>query len=359
MATRKKAKLTLEDGTSYEGELFGAQESKAGEVVFNTGMVGYPESLSDPSYSGQILVFTQPMIGNYGVPDGKQDEFGLPFGLESEKIHVLGVVIGDLSESFEHHEHTRSFEEWLKSEGIPGVTGIDTRALTKRLREKGTMLGKIEVGRRTVALWDPNRTNLVHSVSSQQTTTYGESKKKVVLLDCGVKLSIVRALLKRGLEVTKVPWDCDFPSILGDSHAGLVLSNGPGDPKMVPDAVKNLKRAFRLGKPVLGICLGNQLMALAAGFDTYKLKYGHRSQNQPAVDRETGHCYITSQNHGYAVNADSAPRSWQVWFENANDGTVEGIKHKQKPYFSVQFHPEATPGPTDTGFLFDKFADML
>jgi carbamoyl-phosphate synthase small subunit len=359
LGTRKKAKLTLEDGTTYAGELFGAAESKAGEVVFNTGMVGYPESLTDPSYSGQILAFTQPMIGNYGVPDAKEDEFGLPFGLESERIHVLGVVIGDLSESFEHYEHSRSFEEWLKSEGIPGITGIDTRALTKRLREKGTMLGKIEVGRRVVQLWDPNRTNLVHGVSARETTTYGKSDRKVVLLDCGVKLSIIRALLRRGLEVTRVPWDYDFLPLLGDSHAGLVLSNGPGDPKMVPDAVKHLKRAFRVGKPIMGICLGNQLMALAAGFDTYKLKYGHRSQNQPAVDKESGRCYITSQNHGFAVKADSGPRSWRVWFENANDSTVEGVKHRNKPYFSIQFHPEATPGPTDTGFLFDEFVSLL
>jgi carbamoyl-phosphate synthase small subunit len=359
LSRRKRVTLILEDGTSYAGELFGAQKSTAGEVVFNTGMVGYPESLTDPSYSGQILVFTQPMIGNYGVPDRKRDEFGFPFGLESEKIHVQAVVIGDLTEKFDHDEHSRSFEEWLESEGIPGITGIDTRALTKRLREKGTMLGKIEVGRRAVQFRDPNRTNLVHSVSARETVTYGKAQKKVVMLDCGVKLSIIRALLRRGLEVTRVPWDYDFLPLLGDSHSGLVLSNGPGDPKMVLDAVKNLKRAFRIGKPILGICLGNQLMALAAGFDTYKLKYGHRSQNQPAVDTETMRCYITSQNHGYAVKTDSGPGSWKVWFSNANDSTVEGIRHKQKPFFSVQFHPEATPGPTDTSFLFDKLVELL
>jgi carbamoyl-phosphate synthase small subunit len=359
LAKRKTGRLVLEDGTTYKGELFGAPKSTAGEVVFNTGMVGYPESLTDPSYSGQILVFTQPMIGNYGVPEPKRDEFGLPFGLESEKIHVLGVVIGDLTERYEHPGHTRSFEEWLASEGIVGITGIDTRALTKRLREKGTMLGKIVSGRGTLPFRDPNKTNLVHGVSLREVTSYGKSDKKVVLLDCGVKLSIIRSLLKRGLEVTRVPWDYDFLPLLADSHGGIVLSNGPGDPKMAPDAVKNLKRAFRLGKPIMGICLGNQVMALAAGFDTYKLKYGHRSQNQPAVESESGRCYITSQNHGYAVKEGSGPRSWRVWFENGNDGTVEGITHRSKPFFAVQFHPEATPGPTDTGFLFDRFVGLL
>lgn len=359
MGVRKKAKLTLEDGTTFSGELFGAQKSTAGEVVFNTGMVGYPESLTDPSYSGQILVFTQPMIGNYGVPEIKADKYGLPSGFESEKIHVLGVVIGDLSESFEHHGHTCTFENWLSSEDIPGITGIDTRALTKRLREKGTMLGKLEVARHTLPFHDPNKTNLVHNVSCRDTTSYGSSDKKVVLLDCGVKLSIIRSLLKRGFEVTRVPWDYDFLPLLGDTHCAIVLSNGPGDPKMVPEAVKNVKKAFRIGKPIMGICLGNQLMALAAGFDTYKLKYGHRSQNQPVIEHPGEKCYITSQNHGFAVQSDSGPSTWKVWFDNANDGTVEGISHMKKPFFSVQFHPEASPGPTDTGYLFDRLKELI
>ena len=359
MGTRKKAKLILEDRTIFEGEIFGTGNSVAGEVVFNTGMVGYPESLTDPSYSGQILVFTQPMIGNYGVPTPVRDEHGLPMGLESDRIHVLGAVIGDLSEHFEHHSHSLTLEEWFARDGITGITGIDTRALTKRLREKGTMLGKIEVVRSSVPFHDPNKTNLVHGVSSREVTTYGSSGKKVVLLDCGVKLSIIRSLLKRGLEVTRVPWDYDFTDMLADTHSGLVLSNGPGDPKMVPDAVRNVKRAFRIGKPVMGICLGNQVMALAAGFDTYKLKYGHRSQNQPSVEDTDNRCYITSQNHGFAVRGDSGPSTWKTWFTNANDGTVEGIYHKKKPYFAVQFHPEASPGPLDTGFLFDKLVDLL
>lgn len=359
LATRKKAKLILEDGSTYRGKLFGAPLDAAGEVVFNTGMVGYPESLTDPSYSGQILAFTQPMIGNYGVPAPGVDEHGFPKGFESDKIQVLGVIIGDLSEKFEHYGHSRSFEEWLASEGIPGITGIDTRALTKRLREKGTMLGKIVLGKSDLPFFDPNKINLVDRVAAREVTTYGKSKTKVVLLDCGVKLSIIRSLLARGLEVTRVPWDYDFVKLLKDSHSALVLTNGPGDPKMVPVAIKNVKRALRLGKPIMGICLGTQVMALAAGFDTYKLKYGHRSQNQPAVDKKTSRCYITSQNHGYAVNADSGPSSWEVSFENANDGTVEGIAHKKKPFFAVQFHPEATPGPTDTAFLFDRLLEMM
>lgn len=359
MVARKRAKLTLEDGTVYEGRIFGAPESVAGEVVFNTGMVGYPESLTDPSYNGQILVFTQPMIGNYGVPAAQKDRHGLPVGFESDRIHVLGAVIGDLSESFEHHDHTRTLEEWFAREGIPGITGIDTRALTKRLREKGTMLGKLELGRYTVSFWDPNKTNLVHGVSTREVTTYGSSDRKVVLLDCGVKLSIIRSLLARGLEVTRVPWDYDFVALLANSHSALVLSNGPGDPKMVPEAVRNVKRAFRLGRPIMGICLGNQILALAAGFDTYKLKYGHRSQNQPAVENPGGRCYITSQNHGFAVRDGSGPTTWKTWFTNANDGTIEGISHSKKPFFAVQFHPEAAPGPLDTGFLFDRLVELL
>ena len=355
MAQRKKAKLILEDGSVFEGELFGAQKPVAGEVVFSTGMVGYPESLTDPSYSGQILAFTQPMIGNYGVPEPKRDEHGLPFGMESEKIHALGAVINDLSEDFEHPEHSRSFDEWLAAEGVPGITGVDTRALTKVLREKGTMLGKIEIGKKPIPFHDPNKANLVDEVSSHEVTVYGKSRKKVVLLDCGVKHSIIRSLLERGLEVTRVPWDHDFIPLLKNSHIGLVISNGPGNPKMVPEAVKNVKRAFRVGKPIMGICLGNQILALAAGFDTYKMKYGHRSQNQPAVDKKDQRCYITSQNHGYAVTEDSGPSTWKILFSNANDGTVEGIIHKQKPFFAVQFHPEARPGPTDTSYLFDSF----
>ncbi len=359
MTGRKKAKLVLEDGTTYRGEMFGASKSVAGEVVFSTGMVGYPESMTDPSYCGQILVFTQPMIGNYGVPAKGADKYGFPQGFESEKIHVLGIVIGDLSEDFEQYGHDRTLEEWCISEGVPGITGVDTRALTQQLREEGTMLGKLIAGRGTLPFVDPNRTNLVEAVSAREVTTYGKGEKKVVLLDCGVKLSIIRSLLARGLSVTRVPWDYDFLPLLKDSHSALLLSNGPGDPKMVPEMVKNVKRAFRLGKPVMGICLGIQIMALAAGFDTYKLKYGHRSANQPAVDQESGRCYITSQNHGFAVRGDSGPSTWRVWFTNANDGTVEGIAHREKPFFAVQFHPEASPGPTDTGFLFDRFLDLL
>ena len=356
----KTIRLELEDGTVAEGLSFGAARSVSGEVVFNTGMVGYPEALSDPSYHGQILVFTQPMIGNYGVPSESTDRFGLPAGFESERIHAAGVVVADLSEGRRHRTAGRSFAEWLRTQGVPGLAGVDTRAITQGLRERGTMLGGIfRPGEKRPRLRDPNKDNLVADVSAAESRLYPAGDRKVVLLDCGVKASIIRALLVRGVSVLRVPWDHDFlPDLEGDC-AGLVLSNGPGDPKRVPEAIRRLRDAFGLGKPVLGICLGNQLMALAAGFDTFKMKYGHRSQNQPCVEAGTGRCLITSQNHGFAADPKTRPRGWDVWFANANDGTVEGIRHATKPLRAVQFHPEATPGPVDAGYLFDEFVKDL
>jgi carbamoyl-phosphate synthase small subunit len=358
----RKGRLVLEDGTQYEGTFFGANEPVAGEVVFNTGMVGYPESLTDPSYSGQILTLTYPLVGNYGVPEYSKDDSGLPAVFESDRIQAAGLIVWEHSECYSHYTATRSLDQWLASEGIPALAGIDTRALTKRLRSKGTMLGAIEPDGLTepVSLYDPNATDLVAQVSVDEVVKYnggGADAATVVVLDCGCKANIIRCLLDRGLNVIRVPHDHYF---LGLKFDGLLISNGPGDPEMCRATITNIERALALDVPILGICLGNQLLALAAGAETYKLPFGHRSQNQPCVEVEPSgerskRCVITSQNHGYAVRADSLPDDWRLWFVNANDGTVEGIRHISKPRWSVQFHPEATPGPVDSAWIFDDF----
>ncbi len=359
MAIRKEkeATLTLSDGTKFSGKSFGFHTSTSGEVVFNTGMVGYPETLSDPSYKGQILVLTYPMIGNYGVPSCARDEFGIKKFFESDGLHVSGLIISDYSHEYSHSSAVKSLQEWLVEHKVPAIYGVDTRALTKKLREEGVMLGKI-VADKDVEIIDPNKENQVANVSTQEIVQYeiNKSAKTVMLVDCGVKNNIIRNFLKRGVNVKRVPWDYDFSK---ESYDGLFVSNGPGDPKKCKATIKHLQKAVKQKKPIFGICLGSQLLALASGADTYKLKYGHRAHNQPCIERDSGRCYITSQNHGYAVKESTLPKNWETWFTNANDGTNEGIRHKSKPFFAVQFHPEATSGPTDTEFLFDKFIDLL
>jgi carbamoyl-phosphate synthase small subunit len=356
-------RLTLEDGTTVEGQSFGKSIAAAGEVVFNTGMVGYPETLTDPSYRGQILVLTYPLVGNYGVPEMKTDERGLPVGFESQRIQAAGLIVTEYCARYSHYTAVRSLGEWLVSEGVPAITGVDTRMLTKRLREKGTMLGKIETAKDETGFVDPNVTNLVGAVSAKETVKidamgeHGAGRRpKIALIDCGCKASIVRSLLVRGMDVVRIPHDEYF---LGLDFDGVLISNGPGDPRLVQTTVRHVEHALAVGKPIFGICLGHQVLALAAGAETYKLKFGHRSQNQPCqevVKGGGGRCVITSQNHGYAVREKGLPPNWRVWFANVNDNTVEGIRHVSKPFYSVQFHPEATPGPTDTAWLFDDFA---
>jgi carbamoyl-phosphate synthase small subunit len=353
---RQSARLVLEDGSEFAGVLFGADRPVAGEVVFNTGMVGYPESLTDPSYAGQILVLTYPHIGNYGVPSVGRDELGLPEPFESERIQVAGLVIATLSSDTTHWSATRTLDEWMKTEGIPGLQGIDTRALAKKIRVQGAMLGRLLPEGQEIERHDPNRTNLVAGVSVTEPMTYGKDGPRVVLIDTGAKANIIRSLVRAGTRVLRVPWDYDF---FDEAFDGLFLSNGPGDPKMAQRTVEHVRRALDDRVPTFGICLGNQILALAAGADTYKLKFGHRSQNQPCQEIGTRRCVVTSQNHGYAVNGATLPEGWREWFINANDGTNEGIRHEWKPARCVQFHPEATPGPSDTSFLFDRFVEML
>ncbi len=357
MRQTKNATLVLSDGTTFTGKSFGHEGSSSGEVVFNTAMTGYPESLTDPSYEGQILVTTFPLQGNYGVPAADLGNPALSDSFESERIHCRGLIIQDYSWEMSHWKASRSLSQWLKDEQVPAIFDIDTRALTKHLREKGSMLGKIIVdGSDDIPFYDPNVDNLVAKTSCTEVATYGAGNKTVVLVDCGVKHNIVRCLVRRGLKVVRVPWDYDFNTL---PYAGIFISNGPGNPDMAVATVRHLQKAMQDNRPICGICMGNQLLAISAGAKTYKLKYGHRSHNQPVRQCGTNRCFVTSQNHGFAVDSASLPSDWEPLFINLNDGTNEGIRHKTKPFFSAQFHPEASSGPKDTEFIFDDFVSLL
>ncbi len=358
---KRACSLVLDDGTIFRGTSFGYEKATAGEVVFNTAMTGYPESLTDPSYAGQLMVLTYPLVGNYGVPPFTFDENDLPHFMESEKIHAKALIVSDYSEEYSHWNANESLSEWLKREQIPGITGIDTRELTKVLREHGVMMGKIlfDDQPQDIPTAQYEGVNYVDQVSCKSIIYYnqGVDKKKVVLVDCGVKSNIIRCLLKRDVEVIRVPWNYDFNELKFD---GLFISNGPGDPDTCEIAVRNIRKAMQNEKlPIFGICMGNQLLSKAGGASVYKLKYGHRSHNQPVRMAGTNKCFITSQNHGYAVDNNTLGSDWEPLFVNMNDGSNEGIRHKKNPWFSAQFHPEAASGPTDTEFLFDEFVNML
>ena len=355
---RKKASIILQDGRRFEGWSFGYEGPAEGEVVFSTAMVGYPESLTDPSYSGQLLCVSFPLVGNYGIPEEQPDAQGICTRFESEHIHVRGLIISDYSEKYSHWDAVKSLDQWLKEERIPGICGIDTRALVQLLRDEGARLGAIvpEGCPAPESFSDPNAENLVAKVSCRSVLRYGSGSKRVVLVDCGVKHRILRCRVDRGIEVVRVPWDYDFNTLAWD---GLFVSNGPGNPDLCDVTVRHLKQALAGDKPVFGICMGNQLLGRAAGARTYKLKYGHRSHNQPVRMCGTDRCFITSQNHGFAVDTATLGPDWEPLFVNMNDGTNEGIRHKTKPFFSAQFHPEASSGPVDTEFLFDEFIARL
>ncbi len=350
------AKLVLKDGSVFEGFSFGSETGMAGEVVFNTGMVGYPETMTDPSYRGQILVLTYPLVGNYGVPaDANPEELFKNF--ESDKIQIQGLIVSEQCEGFSHWSAKQSLSGWMKKNNIPGIFGVDTRELTKKLRSSGTMLGKIVVeGKSEVDFEDPNLRNLSAEVSVKEPVRYGTGEKTVIVVDCGVKNNIIRSFVNRGISVLRVPWNYNF---LNEKADGILISNGPGDPKMCTDTIANVRTALAGNRPILGICLGSQILSLAAGANTYKLKYGHRGQNQPCVEMGTKKCFITSQNHGFAVDTKTLPTDWREWFANDNDSTNEGIIHISKPFFGAQFHPEGAPGPDDSEFIFDMFIRTL
>ncbi|MDR0962323.1 MAG: glutamine-hydrolyzing carbamoyl-phosphate synthase small subunit [Mediterranea sp.] len=377
--------LLLDDGSRFHGKSFGYEKPVAGEVVFNTAMTGYPESLTDPSYAGQLMTLTYPLVGNYGVPPFSIESNGLATYMESERIHAEAIIVSDYSEQYCHWNATESLGDWLKREHIPGITGIDTRELTKVLREHGVMMGKIlfddeAIDKEQLTADNYEDINYVDKVSCKEIVVYAgnESRrfsleeaaqpncqlsivncqlKRVVLVDCGVKTNIIRCLVKRGVEVIRVPWDYDYNSLTYD---GLFISNGPGDPDTCDAAVQNIRKAMSNEQlPIFGICMGNQLLSKAGGAKIYKLKYGHRSHNQPVRMVGTERCFITSQNHGYAVDNNTLTADWEPLFINMNDGSNEGIRHKRNPWFSAQFHPEADGGPTDTEFLFDEFVKLL
>jgi carbamoyl-phosphate synthase small subunit len=361
------ARMILEDGSEDAGWSFGKARSQAGEVVFTTGMTGYPQSLTDPSFRGQILVSTYPLAGNYGVPVKPKtgepffDDQGIPDHFESERIQAAGFVVSEACDEPSHFASGSTLSAWLEKNNVPGIWGIDTRALTERLREHGVMQGKILVeGSRDVTMDSGVTANPVADVSHPEMKTYLPADKgpllKIALIDCGAKANILRCLLARNVEVIRLPWNHDLKGI---DYDGLFLSNGPGDPKACGRTIAMVRRAFDLKKPIFGICLGNQIMALAAGGDTYKLPYGHRGQNQPCIEAGTKRCYITSQNHGYAVRGETLPKGWEPWFINGNDNTIEGIRSTRHPFSAVQFHPEGCPGPRDTEFLMDRFLEQV
>lgn len=349
----KRNFLVLEDGSKYEGKAFGDEKEVAGEVVFSTGMVGYHEALTDPSYQGQILVLTYPLIGNYGVPYLDKSQSILD-SFESKSIKARGLVVSQYVDEYSHWKADCSLDQWLKKEKIPAIFGIDTRSLTIKLREKGVMLGCLTNKTQKPQFADPNKENLVSQVSVKKPRLLGGGKKRILLIDCGVKEGILAGLLSRDVCLYQVPWDFD-PTEGGFAFDGVVISNGPGNPKMIKKTIQTVEKLMNKKIPILGICLGNQILALAGGANTYKMKFGHRSHNQPVILAGTKKCFLTTQNHGFVVDDNKLPSDWEVWFTNLNDKTNEGIKHKKFPFMAVQFHPEGRPGPYDTSFIFDEF----
>ena len=365
------ATIVLEDGSTYRGTGFGYPKTVGGEFVFNTGMVGYTETLTDPSYRGQMLCLTYPLIGNYGVPSNSiKDNFGLPKYFESENIQVSGLIVHEISNVANHRECHKTLDQWLFDEKIPGISGIDTRDLTKKIRIKGVMKGALSVSENEIntkeLLGIIKKTkydgfNFMSQVSIDTTIEYGDpTLEPIVLIDTGTKYSIIRNVLRMGYRVIRVPWDTSFSKIISHKPKGIIISNGPGDPKMCNSTIQTVVKLFESTLPILGICLGNQIIALAAGGDTYKLKFGQRGQNKGCTDVNTNQTFITSQNHGYGVKSNTLNKTgFKAWYVNSDDDTIEGIKHKSKPIIAVQFHPEASPGPYDCMHVFEEFKELV
>jgi len=367
----KFGKLILSDGTVLNGEGFGYSTRVFGELVFNTGMVGYNETLSDPSYSGQILTLTYPLIGNYGVPDPSiKDSDGISKFFESDRIQIRGLVVHDLSKVASHWNMSMTLDEWLNKENVPGISGIDTRALTKKLRNGGVMMAALvvsskeiddeEIKKQLATTQEYNSEKFMDMVSTKEEQVFGNDKQTVVVIDTGVKNAIIRNIRNIGYKVVKVPWNTPIEKILSHKPKGVVISNGPGDPQNCPETIDTAKSLIEKNIPTLGICLGAQIIGIAGNAGTYKLKYGHRGQNKPCINLDDNHVYVTSQNHGYCISPDSLKNSdFDLWFTNADDKTVEGIKHKKQKCIAVQFHPEASPGPYDCKFIFEKLKTLM
>jgi carbamoyl-phosphate synthase small subunit len=367
----KFGKLIFDDGTVLDGSGFGYSTTVFGEIVFNTGMVGYPETLTDPSYRGQILTLTYPLVGNYGVPDPSiKDADGISKFFESDRIQVRGLVVHELSQTASHWNLSMTLDEWLYNEKVPGISGIDTRGLTKKLRSKGVMMAALAVSDSEIDIEkvkkqlaeapNYNSEKFMDDVSTKEAKIYGDEEKSVVVLDTGAKNAILRNIRNLGYKVIKLPWNTPFEKILSYNPKGVVISNGPGDPQNCPDTIETAKKLIENNVPTLGICLGAQIIGLAGNTETYKLKYGHRGQNKPCINLENNQIYVTSQNHGYGIDPDSLENSeFNLWFKNADDKTVEGIKHKKQKCIAVQFHPEAAPGPFDCKFVFEELNNLM
>ncbi|KAF2456506.1 carbamoyl-phosphate synthase subunit arginine-specific small [Lineolata rhizophorae] len=365
--SHERATFTIKDGPIYSGKSFGAKSNISGEAVFTTSLVGYPESMTDPSYRGQILVFTQPLIGNYGVPSSTRDDYGLLRFFESPNIQAAGIVVADVAENPSHWTAVESLGQWCAREGVPAISGVDTRAIVTFLREQGSSLARLTIGEEydadeDEAYIDPEGINLVRKVSTKAPfhVPSAGGDVHVALIDCGVKENILRSLVSRGASVTSFPFDYPLHKV-AHHFDGVFISNGPGDPTHCQSTVYHLQKLMEnfVSLPIMGICLGHQLVALAAGARTVKLKYGNRAHNIPALDLTTGRCHITSQNHGYAVDATTLPPNWKEYFVNLNDSSNEGLIHTQRPIFSTQFHPEAKGGPLDSSYLFDAYLDSV
>ena len=367
----KFAKLVFDDGSIFDGNGFGYPTTVYGEVVFNTGMVGYTETLTDPSYSGQILTLTYPLIGNYGVPDlSIKDKDGVPKYSESDKIQIKGLIVHELSAVASHWNLSMTLDEWLYNEKIPGISNIDTREITKKLRSDGVQMASLAVSDTEIdtekiieqlkTTVNYNSKQFMNDVSTSQIQTFGNEDKTVVVIDVGVKNAIIRNIRDIGYKVIKVPWNTTVEKILSYNPDGILISNGPGDPQKCTDTIATAKKLIEKNIPTLGICLGAQILGIAGNAQTYKLKYGHRGQNKPCINLDNNQTYVTSQNHGYGIDLESLKTSeFDLWFTNADDKTVEGIKHKKQTCIAVQFHPEASPGPYDCKFVFEDLKHLM
>ena len=367
----KFGKLVFDDGTVLDGQGFGYSTTVFGEIVFNTGMVGYPEALTDPSYNGQILTLTYPLVGNYGVPDPSiKDNDGIPKFFESDKMQIRGLVVHELSLTASHWNLSMTLDEWMYNEKVPGISGIDTRELTKKLRTGGVMMAALvvsdseidveQVKKELASSTHYDSEQFMDVVSTKQEQVYGDDDKSVVVIDTGAKNAILRNIRELGYKVILVPWNTTYEKIMSYKPKGVVLSSGPGDPQKCPDTIDTVKKLIENNIPTLGICLGAQIIGIAGNTETYKLKYGHRGQNKPCVNLENNQVYVTSQNHGYGITPESLEKSdFNLWFTNADDKTVEGIKHKKQNCIAVQFHPEASPGPFDCKFVFEELKHLM